>query len=106
MDKFVRSLVAQNTLIVARLNALEGLFARGGIDIGTVADPAPDGGGFSGGGIGGFIGGIGPIADPAPFELDRLSKVQLESRIADVAFARKKLDSMEGILKEALDRAR
>lgn len=109
MEQVVRSLVAQNSLIVSRLNALETLIARGGFDIGTVADPAPDGGGFSGGGViggaGGIIGGIGPIADPAPFELERLSKVQLESRLADVDFARRKLDSMEQILKEALDRA-
>ena len=111
MEQLVRTLAAQNTIISSRLNALESLVAKVGFDIGTVADPAPDGGGFTGGGtigggIGGIGGGLGPIADPAPFELERLSKVQLESRLADVAFARSKLDKLEGVLKEALSAQR
>ena len=109
MEQLVKSLVAQNTLITSRLNTLESLIARTGFDIGTVADPAPDGGGWGGGvlpgGGGGIIPDIGPIADPAPFVLERLSKVQLKSRLADVDFARKKLDSLEGLLKDALKNA-
>ncbi|MEM7242477.1 MAG: hypothetical protein AAF429_09845 [Pseudomonadota bacterium] len=105
MEHLVKSLVAQNTLITSRLNTLESLIARGGFDIGTVADPPPDGGGWGGtggNGGGGIIPDIGPIADPPPFVLERLSKVQLKSRLADVDFARKKLDSLEGLLKDAL----
>ena len=101
MEQLVKSLVAHNTLITARLNTLESLMTRGGLDIGTIADPGPDDG-LGGGTGGGIIPGIGPIADPAPFVLEGLSKVQLKSRLADVDFARKKLDSLEGLLKDAL----
>lgn len=52
--------------------------------------------------IPGWGGGIGPVADPAPVELSTLSRIQLESRLADVAFTRKKLDMLEGMLREAL----
>ena len=115
MQHLLRRLVAQNALITSRLNALEALIAHGalGDDVDVIADPAPDGGGpipggrIPGGRIpGGFGPDIGPVADPAPFELERLSKVQLESRLADIEFTRKKLDSLEGMLKEQLDRVR
>ncbi|HMO72383.1 MAG TPA: glycosyltransferase [Paracoccaceae bacterium] len=46
--------------------------------------------------------GTGPVADPSPLELSRLSKIQLESRLGDIVFTRKKLDMLEGLYKEAL----
>ncbi len=111
MEQMMRRLVAQNALMISRLSALENLFVGGGIQLNPVADPAPDGGGFGGvfggfGGVftGGFGGGINPIADPAPEELGKLSKIQLESRLSDIAFARSKLDQLEGLFKDALGR--
>jgi hypothetical protein len=112
MEQLMRRLFAQNALMVSRLSALENLFVSGGIQLNPVADPAPDGGGFGGGvfgglgGVltGGFGGGINPVADPAPDELGKLSKIQLESRLSDIAFARTKLDQVEGLFKDALGR--
>ncbi|MCY4333922.1 MAG: hypothetical protein OXC60_04525 [Litoreibacter sp.] len=101
----LRSVIAQNALITSRLAALENLVVGGRFDIGTVADPPPDGGGIGGiiGGGGGIIGGgIGPIADPLPIDLGKLSKVQLETRLADIEFNRKKLDTLEEMFKGAL----
>lgn len=105
MDRRIKSILAQNSLIVSRLDALEKLIAGGKIDIDHIADPSPDDGGYTGG-FGGIIGGNGGIIDPAPIDLQRLSKVQLESRLADVKFARTKLDAVEGLLKEALSAAK
>ena len=93
MEQMLRALAAQNTLLAARLTAVESLISRGGFAFSPVADPAPDGGGS---------GGIGPVADPSPLELSRLSKIQLESRLGDIVFTRKKLDMLEGLYKEAL----
>ncbi len=111
MEQLMRRLVAQNALMVSRLSALEALVSSGGIVLNPVADPAPDGGGFGGvfggfGGVftGGFGGGINPVADPPPDELGKFSKIQLESRIADIAFARTKLDQAEKLFQDALAR--
>lgn len=112
MEQLMRRLVAQNALMVSRLAALEALVSSGGIVLNPVADPAPDGGGFGGGGfggfggvvVGGFGGGINPVADPPPDELGKFSKIQLESRIADIAFARTKLDQAEKLFQDALAR--
>jgi len=108
MDTVIRSLVAQNAIIAARLATLEAVLVKLPID--GITDPPPDGGGW-GAGLGlrwgdlpGWGGGIGLVADPAPPELARLSTLQLESRIADIAFTRKKLDSLEVMLKEALEK--
>ncbi|HMO06645.1 MAG TPA: hypothetical protein PKD10_03220 [Paracoccaceae bacterium] len=106
MEQMLRALAAQNTLLAARLTAVESLISRGGFAFSPVADPAPYGGGSGGIGGGGTIpgwgGGIGPVADPSPLELSRLSKIQLESRLGDIVFTRKKLDMLEGLYKEAL----
>jgi hypothetical protein len=112
LEQMLRQLAAQNTLMVSRITALEKLVASGALHIGTVSDPAPDGGGWGGtGGRGGFggvfggiAGGIGTIFDPAPDELGKLSKVQLESRLAEVAHIRTKLNLLESTLKEAAGR--
>ncbi len=100
----IRTLLAQNALIVSRMNAIESLVVSGKFNIGTIADPGPDGGGFGGGLIGGgiFGGGLGPIADPSPVDLGKLSKVQLETRLADIEYSRKKLDTLEEMFKGAL----
>ncbi|GFE66818.1 hypothetical protein [Litoreibacter roseus] len=103
----VRTLIAQNSLIASRLGAIENLIVNRGIDLGPVTDPSPDGGlgGIVTGGFGGILGGgIGPIADPSPIDLGKLSRVQLETRLADVELTRKKLDAVEGMFKEALDK--
>jgi hypothetical protein len=111
MEPIVKSLVAQNAILSSRLTALERLIARGAIDldIDPVADPAPDGGG-----LGGAVGGVrGPFVipdipihwDPAPEELSKLSRVQLESRLGDIANLRRKLDGLESLVKDAAQRA-
>ncbi len=106
-----RTVMAQNALLTSRIDALERLVMTGGVSLGMgpSTDPPPDGGGLGGGrgGLGGPIGGglgggIGPIGDPSPDELGRLSKVQLQSRLAEIDFFRNKLDALEGMLKEAV----
>jgi hypothetical protein len=110
VEQIVRGLVAQNTLLASRLAALEHLAVSGGFGgLNPVADPAPDGGGWGGGGWGGvwgggFGGGISPIGDPSPEELTKLSRVQLESRLSDIAHVRKRLDLLEKVLNEAVKR--
>jgi hypothetical protein len=108
VEQTVRGLVAQNTLLASRVAALERLAVSGGFGgLSPVADPAPDGGGFGGWGGGwggGFGGGIPPIGDPSPEELTKLSRVQLESRLADIAHVRKRLDLLEKVLNEAVKR--
>jgi hypothetical protein len=69
----------------------------------TAAAGVVRGAGF-GGVFGGIAGGIGTIFDPAPDELGKLSKVQLESRLAEVAHIRTKLNLLESTLKEAAGR--
>ncbi len=101
-------MMAQNALLTSRIDALERLVMTGGVSLGMgpATDPPPDGGGFGGGGFGGgrggFGGGIPPVGDPSPDELGRLSKVQLQSRLAEIDFFRNKLDALEGMLKEAV----
>jgi hypothetical protein len=109
MDKTLRALVAQHSLMASRISALERLVVSGGFGgINPVADPAPDGDGGSGGFPGGWGGGIGggiPIPyDPSPEDLYKLSRVQLQSRLADIAFVRKRLDALEVMLNEAIER--
>ena len=57
--------------------------------------------------VGGGIvwgGGLGPVADPAPEELGKLGKLQIESRLADIAHMRAKLDSVEELLQKEMKR--
>lgn len=117
MEQIVRSLVAQNALLSSRITAIESLVSKGIIDIGTVADPAPDGGGGGGGWGWPWRPGKLPVAegirwwdipihwDPVPEELGKLSRVQIESRLADLATIRQRLDGAERVFKEALGRA-
>lgn len=110
MEQIVRGLTAHNALLASRVSALERLAVSGGFGgLSPVADPAPDGGGWGGGGWGGgwgggFGGGIPPIGDPSPEELTKLSRVQLESRLADIVHVRKRLDLLEIMLNEAVKR--
>ena len=117
MDPTVKQLFAQNIMLAGRVSALEALITRGGFDINPVADPAPDESGGLGGLLGGILGRFGggfqsgtrwwdiPIHwDPSPEELNKLSRVQIESRLSDIANLRKKLDGAEQMFKEALGR--
>ena len=94
-------------MLATRLSALENLVVTARIPPDWVTDPAPDGGGFGGGITGGggiWGGGIDPIADPAPEELGKLGKIQIESRLADIGHMRAKLDSLEKLLKHEMKR--
>ena len=109
----LRAIAAQQTLLASRLSAIERLVAAGALtlDVDIIADPAPDGGGFGGfqgglGGIGGIGGGLSPVADPAPEDLRRLSRVQIEARLSEIKFARSRLDTLEGMFNEALEAQR
>lgn len=106
----LRIIAAQQSILASRLTALERLIATGALtpDVDIIADPAPDGGGFGGfpGGGGGIGGGLPPIADPAPEDLRRLSRVQLEARLSEIKFARTRLDTLEGMFTEALEAQR
>ena len=105
----LRIIAAQQSILASRLTALERLIATGALtpDVDIIADPAPDGGGFGGfPGGGGIGGGLPPIADPAPEDLRRLSRVQLEARLSEIKFARTRLDTLEGMFTEALEAQR
>lgn len=116
MEQIVRSLVAQNALLSSRISAIESLVSKGIIDMGPVTDPAPDGGGGGWGwpwrpGKLPTVEGVRwwdiPIHwDPVPEELGRLSRVQIESRLADLANIRQRLDGAEKVFKEALSKAK
>ncbi len=108
MENQLRAILAQNQMLATRLAALENLVITARIPPGWVSDPAPDGGGFSGGGVvggGGSLGGgiIGPV-DPSPEELGKLGKIQIESRLADLKHLRTKIDSFESLLKAEMKR--
>ena len=108
----VQNLVVQINIMLNRITTLERALASGGLKFSPVADPAPDGGGWGGwrapwqgpwqGHFGGFGGGIPSPIDPSPLELGKLSRVQLESRLADISYTRVKLDALEGLLNEAI----
>ncbi len=107
MERQLRAIVAQNQMLATRLSALENLVVTARIPPDWVSDPAPDGGGFGGViGGGGIVwgGGLGPVADPAPEELGKLGKLQIESRLADIAHMRAKLDSVEELLQKEMKR--
>lgn len=111
MEQIIRRLAAQNAIMLSRLTALEALVSTGRIP-GVIdpSDPGPDGtlggGRLGGSGIFGGFGGGFPIEwDPAPDELGKLSKVQLQSRLADIAFMRSKLDQLEKVVQEAASAA-
>ncbi|MCP1676436.1 hypothetical protein J2T57_003597 [Natronocella acetinitrilica] len=100
------ALVAQVQILKRRFDFLEELILSGRFpDLGPITDPAPDagvGGGFVGGTVGRWPGGFGPVTDPSPEDLVNLGKVQIEARLAEIAFTRQRLDRMEGLLKEQL----
>ena len=51
------------------------------------------------------LGRIGPIGDPAPPDFSRLSAVQLQATLHSIAAERARLDSMENLIKQQLDKA-
>lgn len=106
MERQLRAIFAQNQMLASRLSALENLVTARIPD--WIIDPAPDGGGVGGGVFpgrgGGLGGGIDPIADPSPEELGKLGRIQIESRLADIGHLRSKLDSLEKLLQEEMQR--
>lgn len=74
-----------------------------------VVDPVPWGGGvFTPGrpGSATTFGRIGQIGDPPPIDVSRLSVSQLESALHTINAERARLDSMETMIKQQLDRAK
>ena len=72
-----------------------------------VVDPAPWGGGFGGGvftGAGTSLGRIGSVGDPPPIDFSRLSASQLESTLHTINAEKARLDSMEKMVKQQLER--
>lgn len=118
MEQQFKMMMAQNALLTARMSAIEDLLVKGiagaFIPGGGVSDPPPDGDGIRGG-LGGIFGDIFGVSrfkfpkipinwDPVPEELFRLDRLQLESRLADVAQFRAKLDAFESSVKTALEK--
>ena len=102
MEQQLRAVFAHNQLLASRITALENLIIGGRMP-GTVSDPAPDGGGI-GGVVTGTRPGIPINFDPNPEELGKFSKIQIESRLADIGLMRSKLDSYEKLLKAEMKR--
>ena len=72
-----------------------------------VVDPAPFGGGGFGqarAAFGPAFGRIGPIGDPAPPDLSRLSVSQLEASLHTINAEKARLDSMHAMIKQQLDK--
>ena len=46
----------------------------------------------------------GGVVDPAPEDLARLDKAQLETRLTEIDVARKRLDQLQGMIKDQLKR--
>ena len=68
---------------------------------GAVVDPAPTQ--FAA--TAAALGRIGPIGDPPPPDVSRLSAVQLQAALHSIAAERARLDSMENLIKQQLDKA-
>ncbi|HEY6970014.1 MAG TPA: hypothetical protein VJA94_12480 [Candidatus Angelobacter sp.] len=51
------------------------------------------------------LGRIGPIGDPPPPDVSRFSAVQLQAALHSIAAERARLDSMENLIKQQLDKA-
>lgn len=102
-------------------NSMAGFAVRGG----PVVDPAPwwAGGGWRvprwpipspvdpapwwGGGFGGHFQirpPIGPIGDPAPFDISRLNEAQLEASLHTIHAERARLDSLENLINGQLEK--
>jgi hypothetical protein len=73
---------------------------------GPISDPAPDDFGRTSYHFGPWWGAIPkrPVdpSDPAPVDLSRFSRVQLELAVHQIAAERIRLDSLEGMVKEQL----
>jgi len=52
------------------------------------------------------LGRIGPIGDPPPIDVSRFSQGQLESTLHSINAERARLDSMETLIKQQLDRVK
>lgn len=78
----------------------------------TVSDPAPWGGGW--GGWGGYarptvattFGRIGQVGDPPPIDVSRFSISQLESALHSINAEKARLNSMETMIRQQLDRVK
>jgi hypothetical protein len=94
--------VAKPTLagVSARLDRLESVLDR----LGPVSDPAPDDWGRYWRPGWGTWGGWRPPrpGDPSPLDLSRLSRVQLELAVHEIAAERVRLDALEGMVKEQI----
>ena len=72
-----------------------------------VVDPAPWGGGYAQQATAAMFGRIGHVGgDPPPPDFSRLSVSQLEMTLHSINAERARLDSMEGVVKKQLDRAK
>lgn len=67
---------------------------------GAVVDPAPTS--FA---AAATLGRIGPIGDPPPPDFSRFSAAQLQASLHSIAAERARLDSMENLIKQHLDKA-
>lgn len=93
-----------------RIDLLEQIVEQAGLadKLRPHADPAPDdpvrGGIFTSPVAGGRIRiPIPRPGDPAPIDFSRLSKVQLQAALHEVAAERARLDSVEALIKEQIE---
>jgi hypothetical protein len=127
----------QQALMARKLDLLESILERSGIldSIIQHVDPPPDDlgrvSGFGGLAGGGLIGGISPVADPAPddfvrwiggnrinlaeilrrfrpgdpapIDISRFNRVQLESALASINAEKVRLESLESMVKGQLE---
>jgi hypothetical protein len=97
VEEIIRGRAARNSLLASRLAALKRLAVPGSYGAQPlVADAAPDGGGSGE--------GLPMIGDPSPEDLAGMSRVQIESRLAEILHARKRLDLLEKMLNDTVDR--
>jgi len=73
-----------------------------------VVDPAPWGGGYltSSQAASTLFGRIGHVGDPPPIDVSRLSISQLETALHTINAEKSRLDSLETMIKQQLDRAK
>jgi hypothetical protein len=77
----------------------------------TVVDPAPFGGvaqfrQAAASSLGTLLGRIGQIGDPAPIDIGRLSVTQLESALHTINAERARLNAMETMIKQQMDKVK
>ena len=70
---------------------------------GAISDPAGPWGGFGGGGI---VRGHGPVGDPAPVDLSRMSSAQLQASLHSIQAEKTRLAAMEALVNQHLEKAK